>query len=236
MTPMTLEGVPVDRCRVHGVWLDGGELASTLHNAGSRPPRTDGIEVDLRPFEPQYERQQAMHAWFTRTVAEVEASTRLVENRVLADAIAQLRNASRPSADLVIAFLERGVAVTERFAVSPTERYLQEAMPRYLAWGPAYAVMASKLETLQVNAGELYDFAATLAGSIPDLEELAPPDAIAAAHRSLVEAIRTQHAHLAAAIEAANARDAIRAREQLVHFVNGFGTTDDAISLLIART
>lgn len=35
-----LFGVPVDRCRPHGVWFDGGELAEVLHRSAAHRPAT----------------------------------------------------------------------------------------------------------------------------------------------------------------------------------------------------
>lgn len=40
MTAHELFGVPVDRCRAHGVWFDGGELAEVLHRSAAFRPAT----------------------------------------------------------------------------------------------------------------------------------------------------------------------------------------------------
>jgi Zn-finger nucleic acid-binding protein len=64
MGPTTLEKVPLDRCLVHGVWLDPGELALTLEHAAERP-------VNLAPGQKrQMSLWHAIKMMFTETEAE----------------------------------------------------------------------------------------------------------------------------------------------------------------------
>lgn len=46
MTPLTLEGVPVEACKQHGVWFDTDRLEEALRAAARREPRTVGESID----------------------------------------------------------------------------------------------------------------------------------------------------------------------------------------------
>lgn len=74
-----VEEVPVERCeRGHGVWLDASELERTLHNSSRRPPRSDGIEVDLSPIDAGSEssRRRQLRGWHAATLKELERHRR----------------------------------------------------------------------------------------------------------------------------------------------------------------
>src|SRR5687768_2004015 len=132
METVTLEKVAVDRCKAHGVWLDAGELETTLENAGTRPPRALGIKLDLSrdhdDADPQ--REEKLRAWFYTAMREVAAQTTGVEHGIFEDAInnllATLRAlpaTARPTADCAIALHGR-VSAAEG---NVDARYLREA-------------------------------------------------------------------------------------------------------------
>ena len=45
MAHVALEGVELDRCADHGIWFDGRELQTTLHEAGLERPPAPGADI-----------------------------------------------------------------------------------------------------------------------------------------------------------------------------------------------
>jgi len=254
MATVTLERVPVDRCREHGVWLDAGELAAALQHAASRPPRVDGIEVDLSPIElhrtagtthraMDAEREVLLQWWFAAAVRQVEAKTVGVEKRILATAIDQLLAAlrdkpatERPTCDVAVAFAGRVDAAVQFPPRSPQARYLIAAKPFADAWCVRYGVLAEHFGDLDVDAQALHDYHAALGPAIALAAEIVAPGDVLAAHQRSVELLQLQHECLEAAFHAAHTRDAAETSRQLERFFRRFVETEEAVSMLIART
>jgi Zn-finger nucleic acid-binding protein len=248
MATVTLETVPVDRCRVHGVWLDAGELAATLHRSASRPPRADGIKLDLSPIEPNYtrgttdaameaERAGLLRAWFAGAVRDVHQQTVGVERGIIDDAVANLVTAlrdkppiERPTCDCAVVFASRVEAA------APDARYLREAKTFVETWCVPYGVLAESFADLSVTGDGVRAYFDALAPAIDELTLVFAPGDILAAHSRVLDVLNVQRESLGSAFDAARKRDRVETDRHLGRFMSTFSETEDALSTLIART
>ena len=249
METSTLEEVPVDRCKVHGIWLDAGELAATLYHAARRPPRAEGIKLDLSPIEPnltrgttdwqmENERQHMLREWFANAVQDVHAQTVGAERAVFDDAVGNLVVAlrdkpatERPTCDCAVVFAGRVDA-----AQGTENRYLREAKQFADRWCVAYGVLAERFAELDANGESVRAYFEALQPAIDELTSVFAPGDVLAAHARVLDLLRRQHDSIADALDAARKRDRVETERNLDRFLRSFIETEDALSTLIAKT
>jgi hypothetical protein len=256
MAAATLEGVAVERCHIHGAWLDAGELQAMLDNASVRPPRSSGIGVDLAPIQiprglygynsdsaAEFARQIELREWFAKTMIEVDAKTRPRGDRELEQAleplIAALRTrpvVERPACDAAVALAGRMDEASELESRSPRGLYLRDSKPLAYDWCRSYGVLAEHLSGLSVGATELREYA----GVLESLKlrrwalMVAPDSPLAEAHAQVIQSIASHRKFLAEAIQRAEHGDTIEVRDRLDRFVHGFAATEDCLMRIVA--
>ncbi|GEM_PF-1612096 len=252
MRSQVLEKITVERCPEHGVWLDNRELPQVLLEAAARPPRSVGIEVDLRPIERrgrhseafhEADRQRRLSRWIVENIPAVTAQVRAQEDAQLAKAIepvlarmATTPIAQRPSYEAVIALDGRIVgALDDATPRSEITSYLRVARYFLRSWCVAYGVLVEHVRQIAISPSHLHDYLDDV-----DTEQRAawgmiaiPGERLRAAHAHLVQLVDRHLRHLKAAI-AALGRSESDAREQLAQFVATFDEIEEATMSVVA--
>lgn len=252
MQSQILEQIPVERCLEHGVWLDNRELPQVLLNASARPPRSVGIEVDLRPIPRTGRHSEAFHEaeraarlsrWIVENVPAVTARARAMEDEQLAhviDAVLARLGAApladRPSYEAVIALDSRIVdGSAEAAPRSDITSYVRVAKYFLRHWCVAHGVLVEHFRQLAISASHLRDYLDDV-----DTEQRAAWSMIStsdtrllAAHQQLVKLVDAHIDTLKAALASATRSEA-DARRELEQFVAMFGEIEEATMALVA--
>ena len=240
MVPAVLEQTEVERCAIHGLWLDGGELERILLAASARPPRADGVRVDLSPLptsvsgrtpisEAAIERIRAHHLarWIAATLPALSAQLAAEDGQQLdaalleaEAAIARRPDDARPSAELAQQLHARladatGTLAAIAAAIQP--------------WCWAHAITATALAEGAATADTMRAHLAALPGPLPR----GATSELAEALAQFGALIAQQRAALAGALAASRAGDAAACRAAVGRFVRTLIDADDAMAALL---
>lgn len=252
MASQVLEGIPVERCAAHGIWLDNRELPQLLLNAAARPARSVGIKLDLAPIPRRGKHSEAGHAsmraadlsrWILDNVPAVTAQAQAMANGMVAKAIEpvtdRLRSMpleQRPSYEAVIALDGRIVSgVDDAKPRSELTTYLRASRFFLRGWCVAYGVLVEHIRLLAVSPTHLRDYLDDIDTAQREAwSRISTGDErIGGAHHRLAQLIE-QHVGQVRATLASTASSESDARRAFEHFVATLDEIEEATIGLVA--